>query len=349
MAVTKEVYALTVGFTPSNVLDTLEQAFIDAGLMTGWHDRFSPDGSNQMAVLECVYDNTKQFGTTYYVFWSTPSQVGFFIGTNGWDTATHTFTGTQFLDYAFQPATATSFGLTYNGGATTITAPMSFNNGSTLDIFRYTSAVDTKQSWFLFRFGLAVSYPFAVHRSDTSLYPWLDLDKGMVPGFYTAATATSNAVGLTAFYLQENIRRAYPYGQAQAGATTAGFFSPNGWHALNCGMYSYAGTGKVSANPGANNSWGANGKIILPVGSPEVNPAYLTQYSPICSELPWTSFSSTTLATDLGVYMHYENNTLNFEDRFVVDPGVEEWEILSCSNNPTVTTGASPTFLARVV
>lgn len=348
MAVTKQIYSLTVGFSPTDVINQLGQAFIDAGLMVGWHDQFTI-GNSRFAVCECVYDGAKQFGTTYYVFWASPTRVGCFVGTNGWDTVAHTFTGTQYLDYALQPSDAYGQSLDYGGGATNLTSPMSFSNSTTLNIFRYTSTVDSKQSWFLFRQGLPVSYPFAIHRADTPLYSWLDLDTGMIPGLYGVNSSTTNSTGNVQFCLQENIKRAYPYGQAQAGAPNPSYFGANGWHGLYCGMYAYYGTGKVYGGWNVNASFGANGKVIIPVGSPEVNPAYITPFNPICSELPWTSFSSTPLATDFGVYMHYANNTLNFEDRFVVDPGVEEWEILNCTNNATVTTAVSPTFLARVV
>ena len=96
MAVTKEVYTLTAGFTPTDVIGILEQAFIDAGLMAGWHDSFS-SGSGSFGVLECVYDPTKTFGTTYYLISANANRVGVSVGT-GWDTGTNEFTGVQFLD-----------------------------------------------------------------------------------------------------------------------------------------------------------------------------------------------------------------------------------------------------------
>lgn len=141
MAVTKQIYSLTVGFSPNDVIDQLGQAFIDAGLMVGWHDQFTI-GNSRFAVYECVYDGAKQFGTTYYVFWVSPSRAGCFVGTNGWDTVAHTFTGTQYLDYALQPSDAYGQSLDYGGGATSLTSPMTFSNATTLDIFRYTSTAD---------------------------------------------------------------------------------------------------------------------------------------------------------------------------------------------------------------
>jgi hypothetical protein len=47
--------------------------------------------------------------------------------------------------------------------------------------------------------------------------------------------------------------------------------------------------------------------------------------------------------------MHYADNSITFQDRFIVDPGVEEWEVLAWENNSTVVNGASAIFLARVV
>ena len=343
MAVTKEVYTLTAGFTPTDVIGILEQAFIDAGLMAGWHDSFS-SGGRSFGVLECVYDPTKTFGTTYYLISADANRVGVNVGT-GWNTGTNEFTGVQFLDYYVQPPNVEPFG-NYRG--TNITTPLDYYNTSALSLYRYTSTASATQSWFVFQQGLTVSNPFTIHNPGQSLYSWLDLDLGMIPGLYTVATSTVNTTGNTSFFMQENLLRAYPCGQALIGYTNTSFGSQR-FSGINLGMYSYVGSGKTSGGADTNLSFGANGKTVLPIASAAANPAYAQDYNPICSELPWTSFSSVPLATDFGVYMHYANNTLIFEDRFVVDPGVEEWEILECTNNFVVTTAASPTFIARVV
>jgi hypothetical protein len=345
MAVTKQIYSLTAGFSPTDVINQLGQAFIDAGLMVGWHDTFVI-GGNSYGVLECVYDPTKTYGTTYYLFVADQYRVGVAVGT-GWDTASNTFTGTQFLDYYLQSPDVYNSG---NGRSTDMTAPMYYNTTSAVNIYRYTSTVNVNQSWFVFQQGLSTSNPFTIYNPAQTPYPWLDLDLGMIPGFHNLSVSTYGNTGIVSFFLQENIGRAYPCGQSTIGWTGIG----NGsglFHGLYKGMYNYVGSCKVSGQGSNNLNFGlSNGSAtILPIASSTVNPAYTQDYIPICSELPWTSFSSTPLATDFGVYMHYANNTLNFEDRFVVDPGVEEWEILTCANNATVTTCPSPTFLARVV
>lgn len=341
MAVTKEVYTLTAGFTPTDVIGILEQAFIDAGLMIGWHDSFSI-GGRSFGVFECVYDPLKTFGTTYYLISADANRVGVNVGT-GWDTGTNEFTGVQFLDYYVQPPNVEPYA---NFRGTQIS--IDYNNSSSLSLYRYTSTASVTQSWFVFQRGLSVSYPFAIHHPGQSLYSWLNLDLGMIPGLYTAATDINANVGRTSFSLQENIRRAYPYGQTLTGYVDT-YYGNGRFSGLFMPMYCYAGSGRTSNNATQNLNFGQNGKTVLPIASAAANPAYAQDYNPICSELPWTSFSSAPLATDFGVYMHYENNTLNFEDRFVVDPGVEEWEILTCTNSPVVTTVASPTFIARVV
>ncbi len=342
MAVTKEIYTLTAGFTPADVIDLLGQAFIDAGLMAAWHDTFS-NGYGSCGVLECVYDPTKAFGTTYYLFFADTNRLGVAIGT-GWDLATNEFTGTQYLDY-FLPASQV-----FNQGnyrTTDLSTPSYYANTTTLNIYRYTSAASTNQSWFVFQQGLGTTYPFTIISPNQSLYPWLDLDLAMIPGVHNVSTGVvGNGIPCSLSYnLLENIGRAYPYGQGVAGYTGT-IVGTGVFHAMYKSMYQYVGTGRVPA--AASYNFATTG-IILPISSSEVNPAFAQDYIPICSELPWCSFTSEPLATDLGVYMHYANNTLNFEDRFVVDPGVEEWEILTCTNNATVTTAGSPTFLARVV
>lgn len=343
MAVTKEVYTVPAGFTTTAVIGLLEQAFIDAGLMVGWHDSFSI-GGRSFGVFECVYDPLKTFGTTYYLISADANRVGVNVGT-GWDTGTNEFTGVQFLDYYVQPPNVDPYG-NYRG--TAITDPMYYSNASSLSLYRYTSTASATQSWFVFQQGLSVSNPFAIHHPAQSLYSWLNLDLGMIPGLYTVATSTASTTGNTTFFMQENIRRAYPCGQTLTGYTST-YYGNQRFNGIYLGMYSYAGSGKTSNAPTENLAFGANGKTVLPIASAAANPAYAQDYNPICSELPWTSFSPGPLATDFGVYMHYANNTLNFEDRFVVDPGVEEWEILDCTNNAVVTTAASSTFIARVV
>jgi hypothetical protein len=88
---------------------------------------------------------------------------------------------------------------------------------------------------------------------------------------------------------------------------------------------------------------------LLPIGFSSTNPAFTSDYVPICSGVPWSAFASTPLAADFGMYMHYANNNITLLDTFVVSSGVEEWETVTYENNGAVNDGASPVFLARVV
>lgn len=59
MAVTKQTYTLTSGWTAAGVRDMFRSAFIDAGLMTNWHDSFTGIGGAAIGVMEIAYNAAK--------------------------------------------------------------------------------------------------------------------------------------------------------------------------------------------------------------------------------------------------------------------------------------------------
>jgi hypothetical protein len=221
---------------------------------------------------------------------------------------------------------------------------------------RFTSSDDTKQSWFVLRQGLNRSAPFSILHKNTSLHPWLDLDKGIISGFSTvgAWNSSGSQAGFISFRLEENLRRCLLIGHALRG-DTATSDAANKYHLLRYSTHSYMGVGSQTNNsvnnlPSAVKQNGAApSAVALPVGKNSANPAFLTDYVPICTDLPWSPFTPTRLADDFGVYMHYADNTTAYGDRFIVQAGVNEWETLQFANNSVVVDGASPAFLARVV
>jgi hypothetical protein len=339
MAVTKQTYTLSAGWTASQLTGIYRSAFIDAGLMTEWYDSFNNSNNFPVRVLEVDYDPTKTYGKTYYVFYFVCS---------GWDAINHVPTGTQSLDYHVPPDSV----YTVNQNFFSSRIELGMNSGSDLNLVRYTSGADVKQSWFmLYQSGTSRSRPFTILHPNTSLYSWLDLDKGIVSGFIELFTFTSSRNGFVSLRMPDHIRRSLLTGYSLRGSVNSG----NGtgiFHVVGFYTHCYAGMGNQNDSGGANYSnvgSGQNACTFLPVGRLNANPAFTSDYVPICSGLPWSAFTSTPLAADFGIYMHYADNNITLLDTFVVSSGVEEWETVSYENNGSVNDGASPLFLARVV
>lgn len=348
MATTKQTYTLSSGWTATQLIGIYRSAFIDAGLMTEWYDSFTNVYGISVRVLEAIYDNTKTYGKTYYVFYFEGTTWVSVSICSGWDAVNHVPTGTQALDYHVLPDANYSSGNGYFSSRIDIGT----NSAAELNLVRYTSGVDVNQSWFmLYQSGTTRSRPFTILHPDTSLYPWLDLNKGIVSGYIDIWTTISSRNGFLSLRMPENIRRSLLTGYALKGSVNSGG-GQGIFHELNLLTHCYAGLGNQSDSNGGNYSnigSGYNACTFLPIGRSNANPAFGSDYVPICSGLPWSAFTSTPLAADFGVYMHYADNNISLLDTFVVESGVEEWETMSYANNSFVDDGASPLFLARVV
>lgn len=345
MAVTKQTYTMSAGFTSTSVMNALGQAFIDAGLMTEWYDSFTVSGS-PFRVLRIEHDATKAYGTVFYQFQVSNNIIHVNLITGGWKTSgtapIHVPTGTQFLDYHVLPVV----GSTANGWTSThIFSGYSTTSDFLLD--RYTSGDDSKQSWFVFRqpSTLSKSSPFTILHKNTVLHPWLDLTKGCISGFHFAKAVVSSRIGIIRFTTEEMLRRVLSLGPALRGNTNVSTAS-GAYHTFDHTSGQYQGVGSESNASGSNVGLSS---FPLPVGRNYNNPEYTTDYVPICTNLPWSIWTPTRLANDFGVYMHYAANNIALGDRFVVQSAVNEWEVLNFANNANVTDGASATFLARII
>lgn len=141
MAVTKQTYTATPTWTAAQLATIYRSAFIDAGLMTDWHDSFL-SGSVENRVLRVQYDASKTYGTTFYWFMFTTSGAFLHVAT-GWNTATDQPTGTQFLDFFATTTNATTNHWQFSGALSSTTAA---------DLIRYSSG---NQHWFVSRQGKA--------------------------------------------------------------------------------------------------------------------------------------------------------------------------------------------------
>jgi hypothetical protein len=345
--VTKQTYTLNAGYTRANMADAMRSAFIDAGLMTEWHDSFTISSGvmsgSPCRVMEIPHDATKAYGTAFYYFvFDTGVYVALATGWRKTGTAPlQVPDGTQYLDYFVLPA-----GISNISSQLTRFGP-TFSTTSNLFLDRFTSGEDPKQSWFLFRqpANLTRSSPFSFLHKDTTLHPWLDLSKGCISGLSTVETATSNRAGYTFFAIPQALRRCLSFGSALRDSADGADYS-----AMNIYPYSYVGAGSAS-NQGSSNLRGwnnAGARIPVPIGRNYVNSAFASDYVPIISNIPWNYYTPTRLANDLGVYMNYASNSIALGDRFIVQSAINEWEVLNFANNTVLTDGASATFLARI-
>lgn len=346
MPVAKQVYTLPPTWTAAQLADTFRSAFIDAGLMTEWHDSFV-NGGIENRVLRVVYDNTKSYGTTFYWFMFTTG--GAFVDVAAaWNTTTKQPSGTALLDFSSNTTNSV------NNHYRIFTATASL----TLELFRYTSAVNAGFSWFFIRNG-STSANFSILSAGTQVAPWIDLNKTLFHHFVRVIPFVSGwAAGLT-FTIHNAIRRSFVLGTALN--TYTGNFGLGGPFSFAVSAYSIMGRGALGNNDPGNNFGGNSGanrvniatmaSIVLPIGSNSANPAYTADYNPVFTGLPVSHYAVTpTIPSDFGIVPHYITNTMNPIDKFIVTAGVEEWEIIAVANNTIAGGGvANIAFAARIV
>lgn len=348
MAVTKQTYTAAATWTASQLAGIFRSAFIDAGLMTDWHDSFL-SGSVENRILRVVYDGTKTYGTTFYWFMFTTGGVFLHVAT-GWNTSTKVPTGTQYLDF---------FSTTTNSTANHWQLSGSFSTLNTAELVRYTSNIDTNQSWFVLK-SSTLRTLFTITSNAEILQPWLDLDKGFYNGFFRCLPRNDSSypgAGAVVFFRGPSLRRDLIIGSALKGNTTASDYSATCAQTFAF-MYGAVGnlSNSVSTNMATfNNGYGGsgdfrhNGAILLPVNFSDNNPAFSSNSNPVFHSLTFSPYTTNSLPSDFGITFHYATNSFSQGDTFVVNSGTEEWEILNFAANSSAVTGASPLFLARTI
>lgn len=343
MAVTKQTYKVLPIWTAANLADSYRSAFIDAGLMTDWHDSFVNAGVENR-VLRVQYDATKAYGTTFYWFMFTTSGAFVHVAT-GWNTTTKVPTGTQYLDFFSTATNTTGNHWQFSGALTT---------NSETNLVRYSSGT---HHWFVSQQG-TTRQCFAIQPANHAIQPWLNLDRGYYSGFTYASPYVSNNAAGVRFMRGTALRRDLKIGTGLNGVTDSASYTtvPN-----RIALITYSAPGNVSNDREGNfraplivdNAFNAGffmNSIILPTGFTATNSAYPSNSSPVFHSLQFTPYSTTALNSDFGITFHYATNVFGFQDKFIVTPGVEEWEVLSFAN-ATLGNGTtpSPAFLARVV
>jgi len=327
MACTKQTYTATATWTASQLAGLFEDAFIDAGLMTGWYDSFL-SGTIENRVLEVAYDGAKTYGKTYYWFMFATTGVWLHVAT-GWDDTGNVPTGTQYLDYFATTTNSTTNHWQMFAAATT----------NTVELVRYTSGVDANQSWFVIKRAGGVSRTFTIVNGALTVQPWLDLDKGFFSGFAHTVLATSGFATIINIRRGPSLRREIAVGTYLNGATAAAAYTST---AVNGGLLAYAAVGTVSSGT----NYPAQG-IILPIALAAANPAYAEDSNPVFHSLPFYPYVAESLPSDFGLTFYFASNAFDLGDTLVVAAGTEEWEVLDRLSG-SGGTGTS-LFLARMV
>lgn len=333
MPCTKQLYRATQGWTAVQLADLFKAAFIDAGYMTDWFDRFSSSGVEN-AILRVVYNGAKTYGTAFE-WWMFHSSGVYKHVTTGWDAVAHQPTGSQYLDY-------------YSIATNTVADHLQIlqtTTSSTIDLYRYTSGADSNQDFFLLLNGTTNRRVFTIANASSQLQPWIDLDKGLFSGYTNFVPNVSARAGLAGFSFGPMIRRSIIRGSALRGQTSNPSYIGSTGSGTDNLQIGYAAVGNATAD--TSNLPNLGPYIVLPVGHANANTAYSTDSNPIFHSLMFSPYITNNMSSDFGITFHYATNTFSPGDEF--ESGAQKWDVLDFAANASSVTGASPLFLARMV
>jgi hypothetical protein len=342
MAVIKQVYSETPGWTAAKAADLLENAFIDSGLMANWYDSFL-SGTVENRVLEVVYDVSKTYGKTYYWFMITTASISISVA-SGWDTAGKVPSGAQYIDYYQTTTNTINNHINFSGALST---------GTELQIVRYSSLLNSDISWFVLRNG-SNPVPFHITPGSVILANWLDLNKVFFHHFVTPSLGSNSptffAYGYASFRSNYILRRSFCCGGSLADSTSLSGYA----NFIPLGSYTSLGNNLSAAGSNYSSSvYVVNGAIastttIAPYGFNDTNSAYSSDYTPVMFGYSLSPYIKTDMPNDMAIAFAYTISALAYGDRIVVSAGSEEWEVLSFVNT-TLSRSPAPMLLARVI
>lgn len=328
MAVTKQTYTAAPTWTAAQLATIFQDAFVDAGLMTAWYDSFL-SGTIENRILEITYDASKTYGKAYYWFMFSTTAIAVHFAT-GWNATTDVPTGTQYLDYYSTATNTQANHFSLRSGLVTTTSAV---------LVRYT---DSGYSWFSFRNDVAPT-PFFIAPASTVVAPWINLNKVLFHHFIYAlptAAATGQSQTTMGFRSVCYLRRSYHTQGTLRGRTAAAEF------VRQHETLTYIARPNNSTNS-LNNEPTTNA-VIVPYGFNNTNPAYTTDYLPVINGYSYSSYITSNMPADFGMFFPYGTTAYAFGDRIVVSAGVEEWEVYGFANNNDAV-NASALIVARVV
>jgi hypothetical protein len=346
MPVTRQEYTVSATWTPAQAATAFRSAFIDAGYMTEWYDSFL-SGTVENRVLEVQYDATKTYGKTYYWFMFDDGSIVIKVAYD-WNTTTKTPAGTQYLDF---------FNSTTNSTSNTTRLAV-FSTTVNFSLIRFTSQASATHTWFVIRQGTAQAV-FTISQPAHQVAPWIDLSKSGFHHFLDINPYVSSLSAGVAIHNHTLNRRTFGLGSGLKVDTDITRYY---WSQSSVAVYGAVGRGinsatsnwstfpRISSSIIVNQGTTTNFTICLPVYEASVVPSFSADVNPIYTCLP-TSFymTNSNMPSDLGIVFYYADNIMVRGDKFIVNAGIEEWEILDVANNATKTSGASAAVVARII
>jgi hypothetical protein len=352
MAVTTASYTQNPPYTAANFADKFRDALIDSGLMAAWHDSFN-NGALEHRVLEVTYDASKTYGKTYYWFIFSGADM-FMHVTTGWNIGSHIpagqgGVGTIYLDWLSTATNTTANHLRL----------AALNAAQTITIKRYTYQTFTV---FLFVNG-TTNYTLFIDRT-APLSSFVDLNKEIYMGAMWLRTRipSGSNVALAAFQsFPLRLKRTHlghmmrnetgNYGANNNASPPYDVVTGSSVIFLN---HTYGAAGNESSTPYENYATANVPCWFLPNRFNNVNPDYATDVKPAYEGLVLSPYSALTLPVSASggefvIYPIYNNNTLQVGATVVVTSGVEEYEIIACTNSQAINTRPSIAICARIV
>lgn len=313
MAVTKATYTANATWTAAALAGIFESAFIDAGLMTAWYDSFSSSGIENR-ILEVVYNAGKTYGTTYYWFMFTTSNV--YLHTAGsWDAANNVPSGTVYLDYYSTTTSSTS--------NHTALLDSSLSAATQATLTRYTSAINTGCSWFVLRNGTN-SVCFQVPSPTYGPAAFIDLNFYRYNHVSVAGrSSTSSTPGNT---LEFEHRSGHLRSTFLGSSYLRGFTSGTGYKLI----HTLTRFGLTSNLSGSTNNYPTNytdPAFLIPVAMANTNTALSADHTPVFTGPPVNPYTGNQ-PDDFAITAQYDITSAAVGDTYIVSSGTEEYEIM---------------------
>jgi len=340
MAVTIATYTNAgVNYTPTQLATALGSAFIDSGIMIDWYASFT-SGSNQVRVLEVIYDPTKAYGKTYYIFIFSGADI-FVTISSGWNTSSNipagpTGAGTQYLDW-FSTTISTTNALRLTASTTA-----GFNNAQSATVRRYTSTVRSNFSVILIANG-TTTISFFIERTAPNP-SMVDLSKEFYTSMFWPRVSRFAATAQVGFQLFPMRTRRTQLGSSLRSVTDGGQFgnynlAVSPWEIGTDDVFFLMGCecGFIGNDSNFDNNDRFTRRVDLcPNRFSNTNPEYPANVVTPYFNVPFNCYSSAVLPGDFAAGALYNSNTTQTNATVQITPGVEEYEVVAVANADTL-------------
>ena len=332
MAVTKQVYSLSPTWTASGLASLFRSAFIDAGLMTEWYDDFL-SGSVENRILEVVNDGTKTYGTVYYWFMFTTTEVAVHTALS-WNTTTNVPTGTQYQNYFSTTTNATTNHDSFLTGLAV---------GTSLTLTRYTSAINTSCTWFVLRQSSS-TFDFLIPFGAYTATSFVNQNITAFNGIIATTGASSNYHGSMIFmHYAGHTRRTYLGATFLNGVTSVTGYRYSQYLQRYIPMAN-------NSNSASNNTEELTVCTWLPSALTNTHTGLAADYTPIFTSIQCSPYLP-ALPAEFGITGYFANTAIATGDTFIVSAGTEEYEVLAhqAPSSPASQGACTVVLLARTV